>query len=265
MEDRTPRIEDMHRLLLSPGEIAALAEPERRLYLSLPPTLPAEEIERVNRGTRVAGGDYVYRSLEFAVPPGVLVPGGTSEVIFDALHDGLVEVQGASVIVMGCGAGVEPVLARQRGAREIYAMDIHEASVASSLASFERHTGPRDPERHHFLVSDLFSALPHGARADVIVFNPPANPLRSDDPDLTRVNFSGSAIMVRFFDEIASRALLAPGGRVITVLSNASDLQGIVAHALRRGFRPELLKRKTWAAPYDKILTHLLSLTLDER
>ncbi|AUX27407.1 methyltransferase [Sorangium cellulosum] len=265
MEDRTPRIEDIHRLLLSPGELAALAEPERSLYLSLPPTLPAEEIERVNRGTRMAGGDYVYRGLEFAVPPGVLVPGGTSEVIFDALHDGLVEARGASVIVMGCGAGVEPVLARQRGAREIRAMDIHEASVASSLASFERHTGPRDPERHHFLVSDLFSALPRGERADVIVFNPPANPLRSDDPDLTRVNFSGSAIMARFFDEIASRALLAPGGRVITVLSNASDLRGIVAHALRRGFRPEVLQRKTWTAPYDKILTHLLSLTLDER
>ncbi|WP_437484247.1 methyltransferase [Sorangium sp. So ce1014] len=265
MDDRTPRIEDIDGLLFTPDELAALAEPPRTLYLSLPPTLSAEEIERVNRGTQVAGGDYVYRGLNFAVPSGVLVPGGTSEVIFDALHDGLVETQGASVIVMGCGAGVEPVLARRRGAREIHAMDIHEASVASSLASFERHTGPRDPERHHFVISDLFSALPRGERADVIVFNPPANPLRSDDPDLTRVNFSGSAIMVRFFDEIASRALLAPGGRVVTVLSNASDLRGIVAHALRRGFRLEIVRRKTWSAPYDKILTHLLSFTLDER
>ncbi|XXT19392.1 methyltransferase [Sorangium sp. So ce429] len=265
MDDRTPRIEDMHGLLLSAEEVAALAEPLRTLYLSLPPTLSAEEIERVNRGTKVVGGDYVYRGLEFAVPSGVLVPGGTSEVIFDALDDGLVETRGASVVVMGCGAGVELVLARRRGAREIHAMDIHEASVASSLASFERHTGPRDPERHHFMVSDLFSALPRGARADVIVFNPPANPLRSDDPDLARVNFSGSAIMVRFFDEIASRELLAPGGRVITVLSNASNLRGIVGHALRRGFRPEILRRKTWPTPYDKILTHLLSLTLDAR
>ncbi|WP_437306369.1 methyltransferase [Sorangium sp. So ce388] len=262
MDDRTPRIEDIHDLALDPREVAALAEPLRRFYLSLPPMLSAAEIEQVNRGTKVLGGDYVYRRLAFAVPHGVLVPGGTSEVIFDALHDGLVETQGASVVVMGCGAGVEPVLARQRGAREIHAMDIHEASVASSLASFERHTGPRDPGRHHFLVSDLFSALPPGRRADVIVFNPPANPLRSDDPDLTRVNFSGSTIMVRFFDEIASRELLAPGGRVITVLSNASNLQGITAHALRRGYRPELLRRKTWPTPYEKILTHLLSFTL---
>ncbi|WP_437937538.1 hypothetical protein [Sorangium sp. So ce341] len=158
MDDRTPRSDDIDGLLFTPGELAALGEPQRALYLSLPPTLSAEEIERVNRGTKVSGGDYAYRGLEFSVPPGVLVPGGTSEVIFDALHDGLVETRGASVIVMGCGAGVEAVLARHRGAREIHAWTStkrasRQASRASSgtrgratpngIASSSRISSPR--------------------------------------------------------------------------------------------------------------------------
>lgn len=238
-------------------ELACLREEQRSFYRALPEMLPVEEIWEANRRAKVAGGRYIYQGIELDLPPGVLVPGGTSEVIFDWLGSSG-RCRGAAVTIMGCGAGVEAILAEKGGAARIDALDIHPESVAAARGAFERYCTAIDPERHKFAVSDLFEVLPSGSKSDLIAFNPPANPLRSEDADFRRINFSGSEIMCRFFDQIAERELLAPGGSVITVLSNGNNLRGIAAHALRQGFDGEIVTVKTWNAPYEKILTHLL-------
>jgi len=228
------------------------------LYASLPATLSREEILQANSKKHdiAQARTYIFDGMEFAVPPQVFAPGGTSEALFRLVQSGRIDVAGKTVGVMGCGAGVETVLMGQKSAKAIYAFDIDHASVAATQENYAS-SGATPPLKA--VVSDLFQALEPGVRFDVIAFNPPAVSVPiSDEPAVVRNTSVGATIMTRFFQQICDKELLGREGKVITVLSNTAELRRIVSSALLAGLHPEVLQAIHYPAPYEKIQTLVL-------
>ncbi|MBR8743065.1 methyltransferase [Nocardiopsis sp. MG754419] len=94
---------------------------------------------------------------------------------------------------------------------------------------------------------------------DVVTFNPPAvsRPV-SQDPDIVRNVCAGTPVTDAFFDQLAERDLLAPGGEVFLIASNTADLRHIIGHALTVGFTPRIHHLHDWD---DGVLTYLFRLT----
>ncbi|MEG3626810.1 methyltransferase [Streptomyces poriticola] len=231
------------------------------LLEQLPPPLPAERIIALNqpKGDLHTTRAYEWNGWTFEVPPGVFTPGWTSRLIHERLLDDRIEVRGRRYAAMGAGLGVEAVAAAVRGAREIYAIDIHPESVATTARHYERIVGTRPGTTLHPVVSDVFDALPGDVRLDVITFNPPAvSRTVSDDPDVVRNVCVGTSLPARFFAQTAERELLAPGGEIHLVVSNTADLRAVVQAALDQGFHVEIGHLHDWR---DGVLTFLFRIT----
>ncbi|WNF29205.1 methyltransferase [Streptomyces sp. C11-1] len=234
--------------LTAAGDPAARGD-ARALLDALPDTLPRDEILAINssKSDIHTHRTYAYNGWTFDLPPGVFKPGDTSRIVHDRLLDGTIPLKGRAYAAIGAGLGVEAVIAGTAGAREIYAADVHPDSVATAAAHYERVVGDRPGTAFRPLVSNLFEEFPSSARLDVITFNPPAVSVRtSDDPTVVRNVCVGAEIVVRFFDQIVDRDLLAPDGEIYLVVANTSELKRIVAYAVDAGFQPEVLHRQTW-------------------
>ncbi|WP_405821813.1 methyltransferase [Streptomyces sp. NBC_00838] len=235
------------------------------LLEQLPPPLPAARIIELNRPrtdphtTRA----YTWGGWDFEAPPGVFLPGATSRMIHERLLDGRIEVRGRRYGAMGAGLGVEAVAAGVRGAREIYAMDVHAESVDTTARHYRRLVGAREGTAFVPVVGDMFDGLAPDVRLDVITFNPPAVSRRvSDDPAVVRNVCAGAPLVARFFTRIRDRDLLADGGEVFLVVSNTADLRTIVGDALDLGFTAEIDHLHDWR---DGVLTFLFRLTRGAR
>lgn len=226
----------------------------------LPPPLPAEQIIALNqpKADLHSRRTYEWNSWTFDVPPGVFLPGATSRVIHERILDDTIDVRGRRYAAMGVGLGVEAVAAGLRGAREIYAIDVHPESVDTARHNYGRLAGSRDGTSFVPVVSDVFHGFPDGVQLDVITFNPPAVcQTVSDDPDVVRNVCAGTPLLATFFTQLAERSLLAPGGAVFLIVSNTADLRGIIGHAVESGFTPEVGYRHDW---HDGVLTYLFRL-----
>ncbi|MCI0384610.1 methyltransferase [Streptomyces sp. CNQ085] len=231
------------------------------LLKQLPPPLSAEQIVALNqpKADLHTTRDYEWNGWTFEVPPGVFLPGWTSRMIHERLLDGRIEVRGRRYGAMGAGLGVEAVAAGVRGAREIYAIDVHPESVAATARHYERLVGRREGTALIPVVGDVFGGLPEGVQLDVVTFNPPAvSQTVSDDPDIVRNVCVGAPLLAKFFTQINERDLLAPGGEVFVIVSNTADLHTIIQHALDQGFTPEIDHLHDWQ---DGVLTFLFRLT----
>lgn len=230
---------------------------DRSLVDALPPPLPVERILAVNpprkdlRTTR----SYEWNGWRFQAPPGVFPPGGTSRMVHQRILDDDIDVRGRRYAAMGVGLGVEAVAAGARGAREVYAADVHAPSVAATTDNFARLLGERTPTALVPVVGDMFGGFPDGIRLDVVTFNPPAvsHPV-STDPDVVRNVCVGATVTERFFDQLRERSLLAPEGEVFLIASNTADLRRIVGHAEATDFRAEVHHRHDWG---DGVVTYL--------
>lgn len=232
------------------------------LYERLPHhTLSKVEISAVN--TPAADihthRSYRYNGWEFDLPPGVFMPGATSRIVHDRILDGTIPVAGRSYAGVGVGLGVEAILAGVRGAREVFAMDVHPGSVQAAATHYHRFVGQRVGTKFHALVSDLFEGFPDSTQVDVVTFNPPAiNERITDDPEMVRNLCMGTEIVARFFRQIAERDLLATDGDVFLIISNTAELRKIVGYALSSGFFPEVVHVQTWDG--ENVRTYLFRL-----
>lgn len=228
----------------------------------LPEMLTPEEIRAANaRNTDLhTARTFSWNGWDFEAPPGVHLPGKASTSVFERLLDGRIEVTGRSYATIGCGLGVEAVVAGLRGAREVIAADVHAASVSAAAEHYERLVGPRPGTTFRPIVSDLLDSFPDDLRLDVVTFNAPtvAVPV-SDDPSMVRILCVGTRIAARFFSQLAERDLLAPSGEVFLLASNTSDLAAIVRHAAAAGFVPEIVHVRSRAD--IKLHSHLFRFT----
>jgi release factor glutamine methyltransferase len=258
---------------------------DRSLIARLPLPLPAEQIISLNqpKADLHTHRRYDWNGWEFDVPPGVFLPGATSRMIHQRILDDDIDVRGRRYVAMGSGLGVEAAVAGLRGARAVYAVDVHPASVRATEDNYRRlvvdggadaapgaPAAPADPgataapATTEFVpvVADVFDGFPDGVRADVITFNPPAvSQTVSDDPDIVRNVCAGAPVIDAFFTQIADRGLLAPGGAVYFVASNTADLRHIVGHAMDTGFTPHVHHLHDWE---DGVLTYLFRFTRED-
>ncbi|MFI7351596.1 methyltransferase [Streptomyces sp. NPDC049936] len=233
------------------------------LLEQLPPPLPADQIITLNqpKADLHTTRSYEWNGWTFDVPPGVFTPGWTSRMIHERLLDGRIETRGLGYAAMGAGLGVEAVAAGLRGAREIHALDVHPQSVAATARHYRRLVGERAGTSFLPAVSDVFDALPEGARLDVVTFNPPAvSQTVSDDPDVVRNVCVGAPLLAKFFAQIAEKDLLAPAGEIYVIASNTADLRALVQHALDHGLSPRIDHLHDWQ---DGVLTFLFRITHD--
>jgi release factor glutamine methyltransferase len=180
----------------------------------------------------------------------------------ERLLDGTIAVRGKFYAAMGVGLGVETVVAGLRGAREVYAVDVHPDSVRTARSHYDRLVGPREGTTFVPVVADVFDGFPDGVRLDVVTFNPPAvSQTVSDDPDIVRNVCVGTPLLEAFFEQLVGRDLLAPGGEVFVVASNTADLRGIVRAALEHGLHPEVHHLHEWD---DAVRTYVFRLCREE-
>ncbi|GAA2107005.1 methyltransferase [Streptomyces synnematoformans] len=230
------------------------------LHGLLPQTLSAEEIRAINKPSRAIHEHrtYSWNGWDFDLPPGVFHPGETSRLVHARLLEGTLPVAGLRYAAMGAGLGVEAVVAGVRGARTVYALDVHPESVRTVARHYEGIVGPDGPPLVP-LVADVWEGFPDGEQVDVVTFNPPAIELPlSDDPEIVRNLCLGRDIAARFFGQLVARDILAPDGVVYLILSNTAPLRDIVAMALEAGFGAEVVHVEDW--PGDDVQTYLFAL-----
>ena len=237
----------------------------RELLEQLPGPLPVPQIIALNQ-PKVdlhTYRDYQWNGWDFEVPPGVFLPGATSRMIHERLLDGTIEVRDKVYAAMGAGLGVEAVVAGLRGAREVYAIDVHPGSVETTRRHYERLVGRRAGTRFVPVVADVFDGFPDGVKLDVVTFNPPAvsQPV-SEDPDVVRNVCVGTPLLITFFEQLTGRNLLAPGAEVFVVASNTADLRGIARAAMAHGLRPEVHHLHEWD---DAVRTYVFRLRQEAR
>lgn len=230
------------------------------LLEQLPDPLPADEIIALNtpKSDLHIHRSYEWNGWTFDVPPGVFMPGATSRMIHERVLDGTIAVEGRAYAAMGVGLGIEALAAGLRGVREVYAVDVHPDSVRTTARYYDELVGRRSGASFVPVLADLFDGFPEGVALDVITFNPPAvsQPV-SDDPDVVRNVCAGSPLLARFFEQIATRNLLAPGGEVFVIASNTADLREIIGNALDQGFTPEVAYLHEW---HDDVRTYVFRL-----
>jgi release factor glutamine methyltransferase len=82
------------------------------------------------------------------------------------LLDGTLPVAGLRYAAMG----VEAVVAGVRGARVVYALDVHPESVRTTARHYERIVGADGPPLVP-VVADVWAGFPDGVQVDVVTFN----------------------------------------------------------------------------------------------
>jgi release factor glutamine methyltransferase len=156
-------------------------------------------------------------------PVQVYVPAEDTFLLLDAARQ---EVRGADrVLEVGTGSGLIAA-ALKKTARCVIATDINPHAAACARS-----------ERIDIVITDLCAGL--CTRFDLIVFNPPYLPTRKDEriDDWLEHTLdggeSGRDVIARFLAD-AGR-VLAPGGRILLLISSLTGLDEVIDMALAFG------------------------------
>lgn len=167
-----------------------IASPER-------PLDPAAAEQLAALVTRRAAGEPLayltgttgFHGLTLRVTPAVLIPRPETEELVERVLHHLTRLQAAGitqprVLDMGTGSGaIALAIAAANPAADVTALDASADALAVARENDKRLlSGERLQSRVHWLHSDWFSALPAGARFDLIVSNPPY--IAAGDPHL---------------------------------------------------------------------------------
>ena len=136
-----------------------------------------------------------------------------------------------SVLEIGCGCGIVSLSAAAASKKNtVLGVDINPFAVECAQKNAEANK----LENCKFVVSDLFSAIPAGAKFDRILFNPPYLPTtreeRLSSPDENAAydgGKSGLGVFLKFTE--AAPAFLVPGGHVAVI---ATSLEGGIESTL---------------------------------
>lgn len=186
------------------------------------PTLHAADVQRIrewHETTLTFVRDRVemtfdYLGLSLVVPPTVQPITPTSHLLGRAVID---EVRsGEKVLDMGCGCGVNGILAARAGA-DVVAVDINPDAIQSTLDNARRN-GTID--RMDVRESDVFAAVPEAF--DLIVIDPPFRWFKPRNLAEAATTDEGYRAMTTFFRQV--RDHLTEAGRQLVFFGTSGDL-----------------------------------------
>ena len=190
------------------------------------------------RASKAAGTEKQFvacHGLDFLVHAGVFPPRHDTALLIASMP----AVEGLSVLDLGTGCGAIAIHAARRGARGVLALDINPAAVANAAENAERHGLGQVVECH---ASDVFEAVPEGARFDLVAANLPGRSLQAPDLTAQAQWDTGFRTHRRFFAEV--RRYLAAEGRIVMTKANYPEINDALRLAQDAGFAAEILARE---------------------
>jgi release factor glutamine methyltransferase len=167
---------------------------------------------------------YYYKDCAFNMSTGVYEPKEDSELLADNLR---IE-KGDCVLDMGCGSGIQSIVA-SRKAKKVLAADINPQAIETA----RRNAETNNAENIEYRISDLFNNIKENEKFDLIIFNPPYVP--SDENDMESKAWAGGVLgretIDRFIEDAPKH--LKEKGRIQLLVSSVNDPQDII-HALKK-------------------------------
>lgn len=174
-------------------------------------------------------GEMPFRHLVVHIEPGVFIPRPETEVLVDAVLEGIAGVREPLVVDLCTGSGcIAASVAHERTDARVWSVDVSERSVAAACRN-ALHAGVGD--RVQVCHGDLFDPLPEAlaGTVDFIASNPPYVPT-ADLPDLPpevlgfepREALDGGPDGLDVFRRIIAEAWewLTPGGGIAVELDS---------------------------------------------
>lgn len=183
----------------------------------------------------------------FSVWPNVLRPEKTSALYFGhflAAHQNL--FKGRNVLDMGCGSGIQGLIAASAGARSVVLSDISTWAFDNTRENVELF---KLQQTCQVRKGDLFARVPE--RFDVIIFN---QPFFASDPipeiPVSRAIFDGGDLIHRFFNE-AKDHLNQRGILIMPFFHFAGETNNPELQAPQHGFK--VISKETIAVDDENI------------
>jgi release factor glutamine methyltransferase len=182
--------------------------------------------------------------------PGVFQPRSDTWLLCEQLREQTLPPR-AAVLDLCTGSGALAVCAAQRGARDVFAVDVSRRAVLTAQIN-ARLNGVRV----NAVRGDLFAPL-DGRRFDAIVSNPPYVPATTDElptrgPERAwDAGLDGRAVLDRVCAEAPDR--LKPGGVVLLVHSSVCDAERTLDQLRAGGLDADIVARRR--GPLGPLLT----------
>jgi methylase of polypeptide subunit release factors len=162
--------------------------------------------------------------MELTASDSTFLPSTISQLMANVL-----EVRAGDIVIdVGCGTGVLGIIAAKLGAGKVYSVDASPDVVEVGTANATTH-GVAD--RMQFFHGDLFSPIPEGVTADVIIGDVSGIPddLAADSgwfPSKTGGGPRGSELPIRMLEQ--AKRFLAEGGRLFLPTGSLQDERAIL-------------------------------------
>jgi|WetSurMetagenome_2_1015567.scaffolds.fasta_scaffold15941_4 release factor glutamine methyltransferase len=181
---------------------------------------------------------YYYQDCAFNTPPGVYEPKEDSALLAD---NQMVE-KGDYVLDMGCGSGIQAIVA-SRKAKKVLAVDINPQAIETA----RRNAETNNSENIDYRISDLFGNIKEDEKFDMIIFNPPYVP--SDEKDMEAKAWAGGTLGRETIDRFLEAAPnhLTEKGRIQFLVSSVNDPQDIIKKLEKKKLGTNIIaSQKLW-------------------
>lgn len=173
--------------------------------------------------------------LILQLPPDAKPPGSDTAFLCESVE----WIEGASVLVVGCGAGLVPLVAARAGCN-VMATDINSSACSSTLRNAQLN---ELDTQISVLQSDLFQDLEQRS-FDMIVSNPPQLPTPPTHERQDWIGFAnnggttGRDVLNRLVGEAPDH--LSPGGKLVVLHLGILDIGTTLDTMKSRGFHPQV-------------------------
>ena len=181
---------------------------------------------------------YYYKDLAFDTHPMVYEPKEDSEL----LAGNLPAENGDYVLDMGCGIGIQAMVA-SRKARRVLAVDINPQAIDAARRNAEKNKA----ENIEYRISNLFENIKEEEKFDLIIFNPPYLPSEEKDPQAQA--WAGGTMGREIIDKFIVDAPkhLTEKGRIQLLISSLNDVDDVLKTMRERNLEAIIIaSEKLW-------------------